>query len=355
MSAYDPSGSSAQSWVMGASAATLITAGVGTAYVIEPVRLMSFLGWETAVFMCTLFSIFLSLFGLCSSVMSRSGKSSSFYWWNKFGILSLYHVYAVLYLCLHTMIAQPLAFYELKKHWVITSWRFPQFKHLNQTQAIESAEEYYNSTVTIITILAVLLLLLHIITVTCVVRTVNKKVLYSQLLSITNVLAAMIGIVLVGFGVLQMKHSEFYGVRAQVPLQIFLNAVFFLGIACFGVRAIRANAKTLRCTWCVYFWWVILAFSTVIGCAIASTMFLEKQFTEIDETDMDVVHKASSKAGLPAVEWTKNDFKQVLNAHFSQIFALLIFLGMTIITILISSGYVRSFENKSGYRQMRVQ
>ena len=355
MSSYDPTGSTAQQWVLFNSLSTILIAGIALGYVIEPVELMSFLGWETAVFVSASISIFLAAIGLYSTYVTRSGRSSSFYCWNRFGIMSLYQMFVLLYLCLHTIIAQPLAFYELKKHWNIVSWRFPAYKDMNETQAIVEAESYYHHTVTVIGVLAVLLFILNVITVGCVMRTINTKVLYAHIMSVTSVLAAIVGSVLVGFGTLVLHHTEFYGDRAQVPLQIFLNSFFFLGIAGFGMRTIRAKSKDLRCSWCLYLWWVILSLFVVVGCGIGSTMFLEHQFAEIDATDMDVVHKSTNTAGLQISDWTKNDFKQVLNGHFSQIFALLTFLGLTLIVIVSSYIYVRSHENKTGYRQMRVQ
>ena len=355
MSSYDPSGSTAQQWVLFSSMATIIVAGVALGYVVEPVQLMSFLGWETAVCVTAGFSILLAIVGIYSACVSRSGRSSSFYCWNRFGVALLYQLFALLYLCLHTIISQPLGFYELKKHWSIVSWRFPAFANLNETQAIMQAETYYNYTVTVVGVLAVLLLVLNMISVGCVVRTMNSKVLFAYIMPLTSVLAAMIGSVLVGFGVLVLRHTEFYGDRAQVPLQIFLNACFFLGIAAFGMRAIRAKPKDLRCSWCLYFWWAIISLLLVIGCAIGSILFLENQFAEIDAADMNAVRKASGSAGLASNDWTKDDYKQVLNGHFSQIFAMLTFLGLTLIVILTSSVCVRAHENKNGYRSMRVQ
>ena len=263
MSGYDPSGSSAQQWIYITSFSTLMLASISIGYVAVPVQLMTFLGWEVSVCVASSVSILLSLIGIYAAYASRSGRTTSFYYWNWFGIYSFYQLFALLYLCLHTILSQPLAFTELKKHWTIVSWRFPQFNDLNQTDAIIEAEEYYSRTVTAVAVLSVLLLLCNAIAVGCVGKTINVKVLYANMLSMSSVLAAICGSVLVGFGVLQLQHQGFYGVRAYIPFQLFLNAFFFLGIAAFGMKTIKAQANTLRCSWCLYFWWLIMSFLSV--------------------------------------------------------------------------------------------
>ena len=161
--------------------------------------------------------------------------------------------------------------------------------------------------------------------------------------------------VLVGFGVLQLQHQEFYGVRAYMPVQIFTNAFLFLGIAACGIKTIRAKSDTLRCSWCFYFWWIVMSFLSVAVCGIASWLYLENQFLEMEQTNTKVVHTSNTASGLPNVEWSITDFKKILNSHFSQIFALLTFLGLTLCSILTMSIYVRMHENKTGYRAMRIQ
>ena len=84
-------------------------------------------------------------------------------------------------------------------------------------------------------------------------------------------------------------------------------------------------------------------------------MYLENQFLKMEQTDKKIIHASNSASGLPNVEWTVEDFKEILNAHFSQIFSLLIFLGLTLMTILSMSIFVRMHENKTGYRAMRIQ
>jgi hypothetical protein len=355
MSSYSPGGSSAQQWIYITQFSTFVCATLAITFVAEPIKLMTFLGWETAVLIAASISMVLSLLGIYAAYTSRSGRTTSFFFWNWFGVFSFYQTFALLYLSLHTIVSQPLAFTELKHHWTIVAWRFPQFNNLNQTDAIVEAEEYYNHTVTVIGVLSVLLFLLSVIAVGCIGRTINVKVLYANLLSMSSVLAALCGSVLVGFGVLQLQHQEFYGVRAYMPVQIFTNAFLFLGIAACGIKTIRAKSDTLRCSWCFYFWWIVMSFLSVAVCGIASWLYLENQFLEMEQTNTKVVHTSNTASGLPNVEWSITDFKKILNSHFSQIFALLTFLGLTLCSILTMSIYVRMHENKTGYRAMRIQ
>ena len=354
MSGYDPSGTSAQQWIYITSFSSLIAASFAIVFVAEPIKNMTFLGWETGVCMTSSISILLSLNGIYAAYASRSGRTTSFYYWHWYGIFSFYQLFALLYLSLHTIISQPLAFTEIKKHWTLVSWRFPQFQHLNQSEAIIEAQDYYNHTVTIVGVLSVLLLLLKFVAVSCVGRTINSRVLYSNLLSISSVLAAICGTILVVFGTLQQQHEEYYGLRAHIPMQLLINAFFFLGIAAFGIKTIKAKSD-LRCSWCLYFWWLIMSLLSILCCGIGSWMYLENQFLEMEQTNVKIVKTSNTASKLPNVEWSVDDFKIILNAHFSQIFALLVFLGLTICTILTMSIYVRIHENKTGYRAMRIQ
>jgi hypothetical protein len=118
MSGYDPSGTSAQQWIYITSFSSLIAASFAIVFVAEPIKNMTFLGWETGVCMTSSISILLSLIGIYAAYASRSGRTTSFYYWHWYGIFSFYQLFALLYLSLHTIISQPLAFTEIKKHCV---------------------------------------------------------------------------------------------------------------------------------------------------------------------------------------------------------------------------------------------
>ena len=122
-----------ETWVLVLETACLVVAGVGACYVYEPFILKSFLGWEMGVFACCCASVVWALMGIYSTATcggSAAQQLSSKCCFKWFGVMSFYHCFALLFLVLHTFIAQPLSWYEMEKHWGLVSWRFLQFQHL---------------------------------------------------------------------------------------------------------------------------------------------------------------------------------------------------------------------------------
>ena len=337
MSSHDPSGTSAQAWIIALSLCTAIVASTGLVYVWAPLSLMSFLGWETAVFMCCTLSLMLAVVGTYGAIGSRLGRSSSTWCFHRFGIVSFYHAFTLFYLTLHTFIAQPLAWYEMKHHWDIVSWRFPAFQEMNETEALLRASDYYTSTVGTVGILSALLLVLTALSVGCTARTVNWKLVLANALSIANVLSAVVCCVLVGLGIFELHRQEFYGFQAQVPLQVFLNAFFWLGTTALGTYT--TCSRGTRVSWCVYFWWLVATLIVVVACAAASIGYMQHQFRTIDEYPDEKLKQANMDAGLTVNAWTREDYKLVLVAHFSPLFTMFAFLAVSIAVVFTVSCY----------------
>jgi hypothetical protein len=323
-------------WIVVLETACLAVAGVGMWYVYEPLLLMSFLGWETGVFACCCASAVWALLGIYSS-MSCGGdaqRSSSGRCFKRFGVLSFYHCFALLFLSLHTFIAQPLSWYEMEKHWGIVSWRFPQFQHLNETDAVLQAGEYYQDTIMAVGTLSVVLLVLTVVAVGYAMRAVSQIVLVAYAMKITSILAAVIGLVLVGVGTLEFRRQEFYGPAARVPLLVFLNAVLWLGVSVIGAYT-HSWSMELRKAWCVYFWWLILVLAGAVGCMAMWISYMHHEFEMIDETSDKDMRQANMNSGFDVDQWTREDYKLVLKSHFSPLFSLLTFLVCSAVVFMV--------------------
>lgn len=309
-------------------------------YIYEPLLLMSFLGWEAGVFACCCASVAWALLGIYSSMSCGAGgqQPSSGRCFKRFGVLSFYHCFALLFLSLHTFIAQPLSWYEMEKHWSIVSWRFPQFQHLNETDAVLQAGEYYQDTVMAVGTLSVALLVLTVVAVGCAIRAVSKIVLVAYAMKVTNLLAAGIGLVLVGVGALEFRRQEFYGPAARVPLLVFLNAVLWLGVCMVGTH-VHSCSNGSRKAWCVYFWWLILVLMGAIGCMGMWLSYMHHEFAMIDGTSDKDMRQANMNSGFDIHQWTREDYKLVLKSHFSPLFSLLIFLSCSAVVFVISGCY----------------
>ena len=331
-----------ETWVLFLEIACLLTACIGMWQVWTPLTLMSFLGWEMGVFLCCATSFVISLVGIHSTSRNCYDKVESFrgtgVCFRRFGVMSFYQCFALLFLILHTFIAQPYSWYEMEKHWDIVSWRFPQYQHMNETVALIQAGQYYRDTIASAGNTSVALLVFTLGAVACTIKSVNKIVVVSYSLQITSFLAAIIGLILVGIGSIEFRRQEFYGQQAHVPLQLFLNSFLWLGIAVMGGCA-RSWFSSDRKSWCVYFWWLIVTLAGACACMALSVSYINHEYTMIDGTSDREIRQANMNAGFSVQKWSREDYKMVLTSHFSPVFAVLIFLMCSSICFFLTGCY----------------
>ena len=336
-------GTRSETWVLLIEIACLITASIGMGQVWAPLKLMSFLGWEMGVFLCCLASFLCALVGIYSTSHSCCDKGEGDYQgssvcFRRFGVMSFYHCFALLFLILHTFIAQPYSWYEMEKHWDIVSWRFPEFQHLNETDAVIQAGQYYRDTITSLGVKSIILLVLTAGAVVCTIKSVSKIVIVSFSLQITSFLAAIIGLVLVGIGSVEFRRQDFYGLQAYVPLQMFVNSFLWLGVAVIGGCARRWFASD-RKGWCVYFWWLIVTLAGACACMALCISYVNHEYEMIDGTSDKEIRQANMNAGFSVQKWSRKDYKMVLTSHFSPVLVVLIFLMCSSICFILSGCY----------------
>lgn len=276
-----------------------------------------------------------------------------------FGVLSFFHGFALYYFCLHTFSAQPQNWYEIKKNWKLVAWRFPQFTSLNGTDAILRAETYYNETVVLIGFIGLLLLVLNSLMVWCSSRMFNSTVIEASMFPLSTIFMALVSLCLIAMTIYEGHRQEYYGLVAQVPLMISVNAVFWVAAAIFGAyiqRARLTETKPRRRWWCVYFWTLSFALIAGLGCIIACGVYMKHHLQKLDDAPEAEIRQATIEANLPLDSWGREDYKNVLIAHFAPIQALWYFLTTTLLLVFVVGGvHCRRSSSGSGWQRMPMK
>ena len=70
--------------------------------------------------------------------------------------------------------------------------------------------------------------------------------------------------------------------------------------------------------------------------------YMNHEFAIIDETSDQDLKQANMNSGFDIHQWSREDYKMVLKAHFSPIFSILLFLVSAVAVFMRSGCYVFS-------------